>query len=44
MLILVERWNIAIEPSLGKGHTECFSQCTLNPDMAFCLAFLLSWI
>ena len=34
--------NIVIEASLVKGYAECWPQCPLSVDMAFCLAFVLS--
>ena len=35
---------IAVEPNLEKECAEHCSQCTLNLDMAFCLAFMFSQI
>ena len=42
LFILFGCQNIAIEPNLVKGYSECCPQDTLNLDMAFCLIFMLS--
>ena len=41
MFIFAGYQNIAIDPKLVKGHVEYYPQCTLNLDMAACLAFML---
>lgn len=42
LFFLIGCQNIAIEPNLVKEYTKCYSQCTLNLNMAFCLVFMLS--